>query len=36
MEIEVGRGLAAADMLAAAVDVVTERVGQAEMSEVRR
>ena len=31
IEIEVGRRLAALDMLVAAVDVVAERIGQAEM-----
>ena len=36
MEIEVGRGLAALDMLAAAVDVVAERIGQPEMGEMVR
>src|SRR5205085_5508309 len=34
MEIKVGRGLAAADMLAAAVNVTAKGVGEAEMSEM--
>ena len=34
MEVEVGRGLAARDMLAAAVDMLAERIGEAEMVEM--
>src|SRR4051812_50140642 len=34
MEIEVGRGLAPLDMFAAAVDMTSERLGEAEMIEM--